>query len=69
VHIHQVDHLLMGQRASRHPDYQPAPRGGRQQHPAFIRTVGCLRDEGLSTAEIGRRSKNTIIGVCSRHLK
>ncbi len=54
-----------------HPDYQPGPQRPPRS-PAFIEAVRKLRAEGLSAAEVGQRlgvSRNTVIGVCHRHLK
>ena len=56
-----------------HPDYVCATRPYAPPHEeAFIAKVRCLREQGLSMSAVGDRlgvSKNTIVGVCTRHLK
>jgi hypothetical protein len=56
-----------------HPDYVCAPRPyAPQRDPEFIEAVRRLRDQGLSTAEVGRHlgvTKNVVVGICTRHLK
>jgi hypothetical protein len=68
LHRSRIHYLV-----ARHPDYVHDPAQVRpRRDAAFIEAVRCLRDEGLSMSQVGERlgvSKNTIVGVCTRHLR